>query len=228
MKPLNLLNTILTLFLLCLFSRQVISNPTYFDRNCLIDVGNYTMNSTYQKLRTTSASPSPTSQPNHQLEPSTTSRRVIKACTKYIALLYCIGDMSSQECHGANDLLKMPELEGSHYLVWRVHVVLCKRIHTLLRGRASVGDDSTGKVPVSVNRLRRLYCLVQCSADILGSPCETCLEAAIRDMLIQCWAGYTWTMIYQHCCQLRYDLTPLFDVETLSNSQPTPISSPFP
>jgi len=100
MKPLNLLNTILKLFLLCLFSKQVISNPTYFDRNCLIDVGNYTMNSTHQKLRTPSTSPSPTSQPNQQVEPSTTSRHVIKACTKYIALLYCIGNMSSQECHG--------------------------------------------------------------------------------------------------------------------------------
>ncbi|KNA07293.1 hypothetical protein SOVF_173300 [Spinacia oleracea] len=53
-----------------------------------------------------------------------------------------------------------------------------------------------------------LYCLVQCSPDILGSPCERCLRGCYRDLQTYC-RGKIWAMVFRPNCQMRYN-TSLF------------------
>ncbi|KAL2931690.1 Cysteine-rich receptor-like protein kinase 25 [Bienertia sinuspersici] len=71
-----------------------------------------------------------------------------------------------------------------------------------------------------------VYCLVQCSPDILGLPCERCLRRIFRDMQHCCYGGRIWGMIFRTNCQMRYDTvpfyTPLGSPPSLERSQPSP------
>ncbi|KAL2924131.1 Cysteine-rich receptor-like protein kinase 25, partial [Bienertia sinuspersici] len=77
-----------------------------------------------------------------------------------------------------------------------------------------------------------VYCLVQCSPDILGLPCERCLRRIFRSMVYCCNGGSVWAMFFNINCQMRYDMapfyTPLASPPSLQGSQPSPSPSPSP
>ncbi|GAB4830983.1 hypothetical protein Ancab_004997, partial [Ancistrocladus abbreviatus] len=83
----------------------------------------------------------------------------------------------------------------------------------------------------------KLYSLVQCTPDILGVPCDRCLQTVFRDMSSCCGTARIWTMIFRPSCQMRYDGAPFFVIQssppsppspptTTPNGQPTPPPSP--
>ncbi|XP_021719464.1 cysteine-rich repeat secretory protein 1-like [Chenopodium quinoa] len=74
----------------------------------------------------------------------------------------------------------------------------------------------------NLSRGRKLYCLAQCTPDIIGLQCERCLHFAYGDMLDDCCRSQT-LAILRPSCMLIYDTTPFYAM--LPPPQP---SSPLP
>ncbi|XP_048492762.1 proline-rich receptor-like protein kinase PERK15 [Beta vulgaris subsp. vulgaris] len=65
-----------------------------------------------------------------------------------------------------------------------------------------------------------LYCLAQCTPDILGIPCHKCLVAALGNLVDE---GKTKMSLFMPSCQVMYSLAPFFTI-----GKRTPSSSPVP
>lgn len=63
---------------------------------------------------------------------------------------------------------------------------------------------ATGEVPFID---RTIYALVQCSRDISGKDCNTCLQIAITDILTCCYFTIG-ARVMSNSCYLRYELYP--------------------
>ncbi|XP_074307591.1 cysteine-rich receptor-like protein kinase 10 [Silene latifolia] len=74
---------------------------------------------------------------------------------------------------------------------------------------ASYHGFGTQDVDVSVGLT--LYCLVQCTPDILGLPCERCLKTALAETQSTCCnGGRRRLLILRPSCQLVYDTAPFY------------------
>ena len=62
-----------------------------------------------------------------------------------------------------------------------------------------------------------VYCLAQCTPDILGNSCLKCLEAALGNLLDE---GKTKMSLFMPSCQVMYSLAPFFDNGTAPSSSP--------
>ncbi|KNA13430.1 hypothetical protein SOVF_117030, partial [Spinacia oleracea] len=65
----------------------------------------------------------------------------------------------------------------------------------------------------SVNQT--LYCLAQCTPDILGIPCRQCLLAALDNLIDE---GKTKMSLFMPSCQVMYSLAPFFSIRNASRS----------
>ncbi|XP_056698856.1 proline-rich receptor-like protein kinase PERK15 isoform X2 [Spinacia oleracea] len=65
----------------------------------------------------------------------------------------------------------------------------------------------------SVNQ--SLYCLAQCTPDVLGNRCHQCLVAALGNLLYE---GKTKMSLFMPSCQVMYSLDPFFSIGNASNS----------
>ncbi|XP_021746903.1 cysteine-rich receptor-like protein kinase 10 [Chenopodium quinoa] len=83
--------------------------------------------------------------------------------------------------------------------------VMSTTINNLIK-RAAYNETyhgyETGKAPLPPDQT--LYCVVQCSPGILGSPCESCLSGSYREWQT-CCRGKVWAVIFQPNCQIRYN-----------------------
>uniref|UniRef100_A0A803N952 Uncharacterized protein n=1 Tax=Chenopodium quinoa TaxID=63459 RepID=A0A803N952_CHEQI len=81
--------------------------------------------------------------------------------------------------------------------------VMSTTINNLIK-RAAYNETyhgyETGKAPLPPDQT--LYCVVQCSPGILGSPCESCLSGSYREWQT-CCRGKVWAVIFQPNCQIR-------------------------
>ncbi|KAH9602145.1 hypothetical protein KSS87_005687 [Heliosperma pusillum] len=67
----------------------------------------------------------------------------------------------------------------------------------------------TEEVEVSVGLT--LYCLVQCTPDVLGLPCERCLKISLAETQVACCnGGRRRLLILRPSCQLIYDTAPFY------------------
>ncbi|XP_021736853.1 proline-rich receptor-like protein kinase PERK15 isoform X2 [Chenopodium quinoa] len=62
-----------------------------------------------------------------------------------------------------------------------------------------------------------VYCLAQCTPDILGSPCHKCLLAALDNLIDE---GRTKMSLFMPSCQVMYSLAPFFSIKQEPNSSP--------
>ncbi|XP_021719324.1 putative receptor-like protein kinase At4g00960 [Chenopodium quinoa] len=90
--------------------------------------------------------------------------------------------------------------------------------------KASYQDAYHGYATTEANLShgRKLYCLTQCTPDILGLQCETCLHFAYGDMMDDCCRSQT-LAILRPSCMLIYGISPFYPM--LPPPQP---SSPLP
>lgn len=75
---------------------------------------------------------------------------------------------------------------------------------------------STGVITNS-SANQTVYCLAQCTPDILGSPCHKCLLAALDNLIDE---GRTKMSLFMPSCQVMYSLAPFFSIKQEPNSSP--------
>ncbi|KAL8151104.1 hypothetical protein V2J09_020912 [Rumex salicifolius] len=106
--------------------------------------------------------------------------------------------------------------------------VVNETIDGLISETARGGNSSffaTGEGVVS--QFETAYCLVQCSPDLNGTECDTCLHSAYGDFIPQWWPQFAF--VFSPSCQLRYSTQGAFyEVQSAPPPEATapPLSSP--
>ncbi|XP_048490999.1 cysteine-rich repeat secretory protein 58-like [Beta vulgaris subsp. vulgaris] len=71
-----------------------------------------------------------------------------------------------------------------------------------------------------------LYCLAQCTPDLDGYGCNSCLETAFAELRSCCNAS-VWAKVFLPSCQLRYDMNPFYnDSKQIVHSTPRTATEP--
>ncbi|XP_042478345.1 cysteine-rich receptor-like protein kinase 25 [Macadamia integrifolia] len=74
-------------------------------------------------------------------------------------------------------------------------------------------------------QFQNLYCLAQCSPDLSGNDCNSCLVGAIAD-LPNCSSGKQGGRVLNPSCNIRYELYLFYQVTALASS-PSPALLPL-
>ncbi|KAL8139086.1 hypothetical protein V2J09_005087 [Rumex salicifolius] len=83
---------------------------------------------------------------------------------------------------------------------------------------------------VNISKAQMLYCLVQCSPFSTGDHCNQCLDGALDKINNCCSNGSTQLMIFNPSCQLRYDVLPFYNLNSVEEPNAprlSPASSPI-
>ncbi|KAK6932393.1 Gnk2-homologous domain [Dillenia turbinata] len=98
-----------------------------------------------------------------------------------------------------------------------------------LIGKAAYGAETPTYAmgQADINFFQTVYCFVQCTPDITGSDCNTCLDYALS-YIPNCCNGRQWFMIFYPSCQLRYDLKQFYMISSPPASPPAVPTPPPP
>ena len=83
-----------------------------------------------------------------------------------------------------------------------------------------IGAKKFGTKEVNLSAFQTLYNLVQCTNDLSGTGCSSCLQAAIN-LLPWCCSGKQGGRIVFPSCNIRYELYPFYRMVTVTPT-PTP------
>ncbi|KAL8158503.1 hypothetical protein V2J09_000040 [Rumex salicifolius] len=91
---------------------------------------------------------------------------------------------------------------------------------TLIKKAAYGGSEQLGFATgdAAVTQLDTVYCLVQCTPDILGLDCEGCLKGGLRYILSN-YLGSSWGMVFYPNCQMRYSLSLFYSANSRKHSK---------
>ncbi|KAK4588157.1 hypothetical protein RGQ29_019234 [Quercus rubra] len=82
---------------------------------------------------------------------------------------------------------------------------------------APIGSKKFGTKEVNISAFQTLYNLVQCTADLSGNDCSTCLQAAIN-LLPWCCSGKQGGRVIFPSCNVRYELYPFYRMENATSA----------
>ncbi|KAL8151180.1 hypothetical protein V2J09_020988 [Rumex salicifolius] len=235
---------------------QAPTKPTYFTEFCRSKMGNYTTNSTYEDNVLTTSTLNPPTPPSLTRAGSASASQyycrgeinssLCNDCIKEAAqtvYVKCHNFKSAvvwyEECTLRYDNMSMVGVEAERpisYLYSAANVtdpdkfgtVVNETIDGLISETARGGNSSffaTGEGVVS--QFETAYCLVQCSPDLNGTECDTCLHSAYGDFIPQRWPQFAF--VFSPSCQLRYSTQGAFYVvqsATPPEATAPPLSSP--
>jgi hypothetical protein len=89
-----------------------------------------------------------------------------------------------------------------------------------------IGVKKYGTKEVIFSQFQNMYNLVQCTPDLSSADCNSCLQAAINDLLIYS-SGKQGGRIFFPSCIVRYELYQFYDIES-TKPAPAPGVAPPP
>ncbi|KAL4628572.1 hypothetical protein ACB092_05G249100 [Castanea dentata] len=186
---------------------QAYAQPAFLYHFCLNETGTYTTNSTYEEnLKQLLSSIYSNTKIDYGFYNSSSGQN----SDQVYGIGLCRGDVKPDDCRGC--------LKNSSDLLTR----LCPNEKGAI-GCKAVAGDSLRKFAAgneSAPDFKRLYALLQCTADLSHKECDSCLQGAFEG-IPQCCSGKRGGRVVRPSCNFRFEDYSFFDAAYLPSTNPT-------